>query len=90
MSVEVKFLAKRSRLKAKRRVTIEEEPIYYSWDAKLNTLVKTMERMMERISLNDRDPPRENQDGPPIRNSSFRRNAPQIKYREQRGLTNQQ
>jgi len=49
-----------------------------------------MERMMERISLNDRDPPRENQDGPPIRNSSFRRNAPQIKYREQRGLTNQQ
>jgi hypothetical protein len=50
-----------------------------------------MERMMERLTIAKRNPPRENQPAPQIQNPNFRRNPPQIrkKYprdqREQRG-----
>ena len=40
---------------------------------------------MERIDLNERDTPRENQPTPQNRNQNIRRNPPQIKQREQRG-----
>jgi hypothetical protein len=43
-----------------------------------------MERMMDRLDIADRTPPRENQPGPQIRNPNFRRNQPQIRQREQR------
>jgi hypothetical protein len=43
-----------------------------------------MERMMERLDIIDRNPPRENQPGPQIRNPNFRRNPPQIRQREPR------
>lgn len=45
---------------------------------------------MRMISLTNRAPPRENQDGPLIRNHGFRRNPLQIKQREQRGKIDQQ
>jgi len=63
VSVEENLLAKREKLKVERRVTIKEVPSSSS-DAKLDTLVKTMERMMERMTLTDKAPPREPQGGP--------------------------
>lgn len=64
VSVEAKLLPKRERLKAERRVTIKEELASSLSDAKLDTLVKTMERMMKMINLTDMDPLRETQGGP--------------------------
>ena len=66
-------------------MTIKEEPSTSTSNAKIDSLVRTMERMMERINITDRTPPRENQTGPQIRNPNFRRNPPQIKQREQKG-----
>jgi len=40
--------------------------------------------MMERLEITNRNPPRENQPGPHIRNPNFRRNPPQIRQREPR------
>jgi hypothetical protein len=37
---------------------------------------------MERLEIGDRNPPRENQSAPQIRNPNFRRNPPQIRRRE--------
>lgn len=51
VSLEAKFLAKRARLKNERKIQIKEERVSSSSDAKLDTLVKTMERIMDRISL---------------------------------------
>jgi hypothetical protein len=84
VSVEANLLAKRARQRTKRRVTIKEEPSTSSVDAKIDSLVRTMERMMERLDITDRNPPRENQPGPQIRNPNFRRNPPQIRQREPR------
>ena len=46
--------------------------------------MRTMERMIERINLNERTPPRENQANPQNRNraQNFRRDTPQIKPSE--------
>jgi hypothetical protein len=84
VSVEENMLAKRARQRTEKRVTIKEEPSTSSSDAKLDSLVRTMERMMDRLDIVDRTPPRENQPGPQIRNPNFRRNQPQIKQREPR------
>ena len=89
MSVDENLLAKRDRLRTKRRVTIKEEPSNYYVDEKIYSLVRTMERMMERINITDRAPSIENQPGPQIRNPNFRRNLPRIKQREQKGLVQQ-
>ena len=78
VSVEANLLAKRARLRYEKRVTIKEESSTSSSNAKLYTLVRTMERMMEIINIVDRAPPRENQPRPQIRNHNFRRNPPQI------------
>ena len=59
LSVEANLLAKRARLRNERRVTIKEEPSTSSADAKIDSLVRIVERMMERINLNERDAPRE-------------------------------
>ena len=60
MSVEANLLAKRARMRTERRVTIREEPIASTSDAKIYNLVRNMERMMERMSLNEREIPRDN------------------------------
>ena len=83
--VEENLLAKRARLRTKRRVTMKEEPSTSSDVAKIDSLDKIVEGMMERINLNERVSPRENQPTPQNRNQNTRRNPPQIKQREQRG-----
>jgi hypothetical protein len=82
VSVEANLLARRARQRKERRVTIKEEPTTSSSDAKLESIVRTMERMMERLTIIDRNPPRENQVAPRVRNPNFRRNPPQIRQRE--------
>jgi hypothetical protein len=74
VSVEAILLARRARQRTKRRVTIKEEPSTSTADAKIDSLVRTMERMMERLEITDRNPPRENQSAPQIQNRNFRRN----------------
>ena len=58
VSVEANMLAKRARLRNERRVTIKEEPSTSFDDAKIDSLIRTIERMMERINLNERVAPR--------------------------------
>jgi hypothetical protein len=60
-------------------------------DSKLDSLA----REMERLTISDRNPPRENPPAPQVRNPNFRRNPPQIRQRdprdqrEKRGLDQQ-
>jgi ribonuclease HI len=84
VSVEANLLARRARQRTERRVTIKEEPSTSSSDAKLDSLARAMERMMERLTIAERNPPRDNQATPPIRNPNFRRNLPQIRQRDPR------
>jgi hypothetical protein len=67
-----------------RRVTIKEETTTSSSDAKLDSLARSMERMMERLTIAEINPPRDNQDAPQIWNPNFRRNSPQIRQRDPR------
>jgi hypothetical protein len=76
VSVEANLLARRDRLRIERRVTIKEEPCTFSIYEKIESLVRTMERMMDTLDIADRTPPRENQPGPQIKNPNFRRNQP--------------
>ena len=85
VSIEANLLAKRSRLRTERRVTIREEPSTSTSNAKIDSLVRTMERMMDRINFNERTIPREDQPAPQNRNQNPRRNPPQIRPREQIG-----
>jgi hypothetical protein len=48
-----------------------------------------MERMMERITIANKDPPKENQLPPQIRNPNLRRNPPQIRQTEPRDQRDQ-
>jgi hypothetical protein len=84
VSVEANLLARRARQRTEKRVTIKEEPSTSSSDAKLDSLARAMEKMMERLTITDRNPPRENQAAPQIRNPNFRRNPPQIRQRDPR------
>jgi hypothetical protein len=74
------ILARRARKRTERRVTIKEEPSTSTADAKIYSLV----RIMEILEITERNPPRENQPAPQIRNPNFRRNPPQIRKREPR------
>lgn len=90
LKVEANLLAKKAKLKTERRVTIKEEHSpSSSSNYKIDNLLKTIERMIERISIIDRAPRRENQPTPQIKNLNFRINPPQIKQREQKGLDQQ-
>ena len=51
-----------------------------SSDTKIDNLVKVMERMLEKINLNDRVPPRENQNK--NRNQNLRRDPNQARQRD--------
>ena len=84
VSVEANLFEKRANMGTKRRVKMKEEPSTYSSDAKIDSLIRTIERMMEVINFIDRIPTRENQLGLQNRNQNVRRNPPQIKQREQR------
>ena len=55
-----------------------------SYDAKIDNLVRVMERMMEKINLSERTPPMENQANPQNinRNPKFRRDPPQNRPRD--------
>jgi hypothetical protein len=92
VNVEANLLARRSRQRTKRRVTIKEEPSTSTSDTKIDSLVRTVDIMMDRLQINDKNSPRENQPTPQIRNPNFMRNPPQIKerepkdQREQRGI----
>lgn len=88
VSLEANLLAEKSKLKTKIMVTIKEETSTSS-DVKLDTLVKTMDNMMERMTLGDRAIAREPQGGPQIKNPNFRRHQIQIKQREKRNPTDQ-
>lgn len=85
LKLEANLLAKISNIKTKRRVTIKD-PSSSSSELKIDNLVKTMERMMERVIVVDRTPPRDNQENSQNRNHDLRRNPPLIKHREQRAL----
>jgi len=85
VSVEANLQAKRAKMRTERQLTFKEEASTSATEAKIDSLVRTMEIMMERISINDRNVPREN---PPVqqnRNPNPRRNTPQIRQRNQRG-----
>jgi hypothetical protein len=79
VSVEANLLARRARQRTERRVMIKEDPSTSSSDEKLYSLARAMERMMERLTIADRNPPRENQAAPQIQNPNFRINPPQIR-----------
>ena len=64
VSVEENLIAKRDRMKTKKRVSYRDEAAPSTSDTKLDNLVKTMEKMMERMHVNDRAYPRENQIAP--------------------------
>jgi hypothetical protein len=76
ISVETNLLDRRARQRIKKRVTIKEEPSTSSLDAKLDSLTRDMEKMMERLTITNKNPPRENQATRQIRNPNFRRNPP--------------
>jgi hypothetical protein len=84
VSVEANILARRAKHRTEKRVTIKEEPSTSSSDAKLDSLTKDMEKIMERLTMTNRNPPRENQVSPQIKNPNFRRNPPQIRQRDPR------
>jgi hypothetical protein len=84
ISVEANILARRARQRIERWVTIKEDPSFSSSDPKLDSISRDMERMMERLTIVDINPPRENQSAPQIRNPNFRRNLPQIRQRDPR------
>jgi hypothetical protein len=64
ISVEANLLAKRARQRSERRVTIKEEPSTSTSDSKLDSLAKAMERIMERLTVSETNPPRDNPPAP--------------------------
>ena len=81
ISVEANLLAKKARLRNERRVTIKEETS--ASELKIDSLAKTLERMMDRLENIERKPQWDNQQqGPQIRNPNFRKNTNTGKSRE--------
>jgi hypothetical protein len=81
VSVEANILARRDRQRTERRVAMKQEPSTPSSDDKLDSIVGSMERMMETLTITDRNPPRENQPSPLIKNKNIGRNPTQIRQR---------
>ena len=84
INVETNLNSRRDILKIEKKVTYKEEDGPSTSDAKIDSLVRTMESVMEIINLNEREPPRKNQTNPQNRNinQNFRRDPPQIRQRE--------
>ena len=62
ISVEANLTEKRARVRSEKKFTYQDEtmPSTSSSDSKIDNLVRTMERMMEKINLSERTPPRDN------------------------------
>ena len=79
VSAEANLIEKRAR-RSKKRVTYKYEtmPSTSSYDTKMDNLMRTLERMIERISLNEGVPPRENEENAQNINraQNFRRDPP--------------
>ena len=78
LSVEENLIEKSARLESEKRVTYKDETMALtsSPDAKIDNLVRVMERILEKINLNDRVPPRENQNNPQNINSCLLYTSP--------------
>jgi len=74
VSVEANLHIKRSKTKTEKKVTIKEEPSTSS-EEKLDSLIKTMERMMDKMSI------KEKLTEPLIINSNYRGQQQQNQYR---------
>ena len=72
LSVEANLIEKRARLRTEKRVTYRDEAVAStsSSNAKTNNLVRVMERILEKINLNERKPSRENQNNLQNRNKN--------------------
>ena len=59
MRVEANLIEKRARMRSEKRVTYKDDttPAPSSSDTKLDSIVRKMERMMEKLILNERTPP---------------------------------
>ena len=62
ISAEANLAEKRARMRSKKKVTYRDEtmPSNSSSDSRIDNLVRTMERMLERINLNEKTPARDN------------------------------
>ena len=84
VSVEANMIEKRNRLRLEKRVAYKDDitPSASTSDTKIDNLVKVMERMLEKINLNDRVPPREPQNNQnKNRNQNYRRENNQDKQK---------
>ena len=82
LSVEANIIGKRNRLRLEKRVTYNDDllPSTSASDTEIDNLVKVMERMLEKINLNDRVPPREPQNNQNRnRNQNYKREKNQDK-----------
>jgi hypothetical protein len=84
ISVEANLLEKRAQKRIERRVMIKEEPSMSNSDSKLDSLARAVERMMERLTVSERNPLRDDPLAPQVWNPNFRRNPPQIRQRDPR------
>ena len=84
ISVEFNLAEKRAKTRSERKVTYKEKvaPLVPSLDPRIDDLVRSMEKMWEKIS--EQTPLRDNQPNPQNRNQNqnFRREQPQNKPRE--------
>lgn len=72
VSVEVNLLAKEARMRNEKRVTIKEESS--TSYGKIDSLIKSVERIMDRLENMERKSQWENKQATPIRNPNFRKN----------------
>lgn len=76
IKVEANILAKKVKLKSECRVTIKQEPSTSIVDHKIDNLVRVVNKMMQKVNINEQTQARENQNAPQSRNQNFRRNVP--------------
>ena len=82
VSVEANLLANKAKFGSEKRVTIKQESSLSS-NVNMDNLVKTMERMMERMTLTNMVAPRQPQGVPQIKNTNFRRQHPKLNKESQ-------
>lgn len=85
IKVEANILAKKVKLKSKHKVSIKEEPYTSVVDHNIDNLVRVVNQMMQRVTINDQNQVSQNQNLQQTRNQNFRRNTPQTKQREKKG-----
>jgi len=83
LKVEANLLAKKAKTKHEKKKS-EEPSSSSSTDYKIDILLRIVEKLMDRIGITGRAPPRENKTGK-IQNPNFRRNQPQIRQRDPKG-----